>query len=78
MTIESKLLSLVSQWSDRAANTGNSLDYKCAVSECIYDIQCLLSESMDYQEYLQSKIESLPSEEIKDYLLSQEADEHIA
>lgn len=78
MAIESNIISLLSQWRNRLGTTDNNLDYKSALSECIYDLQNLLNESMDYQEYIQGLIENLPSEEIKEYLFNQEADEHIA
>lgn len=78
MAIESDIISLLSQWRSRLSSTDNNMDYKCALSECIYDLQNLLNESLDYQEYVQKMIESLPSEEIEEYLFNQEADEDIA
>ena len=77
MIQESFIYALISQWKERAAHC-NSEDYKCALGECAYDLQQLLDESLDYQDYFNQYMVSLPSKEVEDYLAQQEADDVLS
>lgn len=75
MTIlENRIDSLLSSWRRRLENGIQSDDYKCAVSECIYELAELLDESEREEDYLQDILSDLPSKEVEQWLLSQEAD----
>ena len=77
---ETKLNNLLSTWSRRLHSDNNqSEDYKCALGECIYDLQELLSQERDIDNiYFMQELAKQPPEEIKDYFLSQEADLQLA
>ena len=54
---------LLSQWNRRLANGTQSAEYKCALSECIYDLQSAETGSL-----------ASSYDEIQDYFAGLEAD----
>lgn len=77
MIHDSDLIALLSQWKKRL-QTHNSPDYNCALGECIYDLQNLLDNTFDYQDYLQEKMSHIPMDELEEYFMEQEADSQIS
>lgn len=72
---EKDLSSLLSSWKERLLDEKYSEEYRCALGECMYDLQNLINNTPSDQEFLQDVIASLPSSEVEDYLLGLEADE---
>lgn len=63
----SDIQQLVSNWQERLDNPSQPSSYKDALSECIYDLNCLINDKL---------IEEMTEQDAKDYLASQEADYH--
>lgn len=79
MTVKSsELEQLIAQWRGRLLSNGQSESYKCALQECIYDLQCLINENIYDPAFIQECINQMPSKEIEDYFLSQEADDELS
>ena len=79
MITERNINSLLSQWKKRLSNEEYSEEYRCALGECMYDLQNLLEKIKEEEEAnLQEVIANLPSKEVEDYLMQQEADEYLA
>ena len=79
MITEHNISSLLSQWKERLENNGYSKEYRCALGECVYELQQLLGKIRKEEEAnLQEVLASLPSQEVKDYLTGLEADEYLA
>ena len=79
MIIEDNLESLLSQWKKRLCNESYSEEYRCALGECMYDLQNILEKIKEEQQAnLQQVIANLPSREVEDYLMGLEADEELA
>lgn len=79
MIIEDNISSLLSQWKKRLSNESYSEEYRCALGECMYDLQNILDKIKEEEEAnLQEVIANLPSKEVEDYLMQQEADEYLA
>lgn len=72
---ESTLNTLLSQWKERLKDENYSEEYRCALGECLYDLQTLIANTPSDQEFLQDVIANLPSTEVEDYLMGLEADE---
>lgn len=70
----SDLQNLITKWQERVSNPSQPFAYVNGVSECIYDLNQLIShsiqEELSYEDYL--------SMEADNYLSSMEAHEHIA
>jgi hypothetical protein len=68
------LQKLASRWQERLDNPNQPTAYKDALSECIYDINCLINHSIEeelsYQDYLQIEADN--------YLSTMEAHEEVA
>ena len=75
---ESTLSSLLSQWKERLSNEQYSEEYRCALGECLYDLQNLINNTPSDQEFMQDVISRLPSTEVEDYLRGLEADEELS
>lgn len=75
---ESTLSSLLSKWKERLSNGHYSEEYRCALGECLYDLQTLIDNNPSDQEFMQDVIANLPSTEIEDYLMGLEADEELS
>lgn len=75
---ESTLSSLLSQWKERLSDEHYSEEYRCALGECLYDLQTLIDNNTSDQEFMQDVIANLPSTEIEDYLMGLEADEELS
>lgn len=69
---------ILSEWKKRLSGDNYSDEYKCALDECLYDIQGLVENAQDSQEFLQDVISQLPSEEVEDYMRGLEADEELS
>lgn len=79
MIIQEKDISkILSSWEERLKSDNYSEEYKCALGECLYDIQELVENAQDSQEFIQDVISQLPSEEVEDYLRGLEADEELS
>ena len=75
MILEKDIQSLVSKFEERQNNNEKPLEYRLALGECLFDLYELLEKSKDEDNaYLKSMIDNLPSKEIEDYILEQEAD----
>lgn len=72
---ESTLNTLLSQWKERLKDENYSEEYRCALGECLYDLQTLIANTPSDREFLQDVIANLPSTEVEDYLMGLEADE---
>lgn len=77
MLHESDLRSLLSQWKERLSSP-HTEDYRCALGECIYDLQCLLDNAESDEDFLNYVVSHLPSEEVEQYLREQEADQYLS
>lgn len=75
---EKDIGSILSSWKDRLQDSNYSKEYRCALGECLYDIQGLVDNAVDSQEFLQEVIDNLPSREVEDYLNGLEADEMLS
>lgn len=75
---ESTLDSLLSSWKERLSDEKYSEEYRCALGECMYDLQNLINNTPNDQEFLQDVISRLPSSEVEDYLMGLEADEELS
>jgi len=73
MTVDSRAIeSLISQWEQRIAqSTDNS--YKDALGECVYELRNCINET-----FQEDFLNSVPPEEIEQWLLEQEADAYLA
>ncbi len=79
MIAENNISFLLSQWKERLGNESYSEDYRCALGECLYDLQELLEKIRKEEESnLQEVLASLPSKEVEDYLSGLEADEYLS
>lgn len=68
MTIqESDLLNLIGQWNIRLVYGTQSDSYKCALSECISDLQNILDAQEAETNILSDTIAQYPLDEIKEY-----------
>lgn len=79
MIAEKNISSLLSQWKERLGKESYSEDYRCALGECLYDLQELLEKIKEEEEAnLQEVLAHLPSQEVEDYLAGLEADEYLS
>lgn len=74
----SELQQLIAQWKERLLSTGQSEDYKCALGECVYDLQNLVYQAAYDPAFIQEYLSQMPPQEIEDYFLSQEADDELS
>jgi len=79
MIAERNIGSLLSQWKERLSNESYSEEYRCALGECMYDLENLLEKIRQEEEAnLQEVINNLPSQEAEDYLRDIEADDYLS
>lgn len=79
MIARNNIESLLSQWNGRLTNEKYSEEYRCALGECIYELQELLGKIIEEENVnLAEVIASLPSSEVEDYLYGLEADEYFS
>lgn len=79
MIAERNISSLLSQWKERLSNESYSEEYRCALGECMYDLENLLEKIRQEEEAnLQEVINNLPSQEAEDYLRDIEADDYLS
>lgn len=79
MIAEKNIESLLSQWKKRLCNEDYSEEYRCALGECMYDLQEILAKiKKEEEENLQEVTSNLPSQEAEDYLRGLEADEYLS
>ncbi len=71
---ESNILDLISQWNIRLVYGTQSDDYKCALSECISELQDILASQEAELDILNETIAKYPLDEIREYFDSLEAD----
>jgi hypothetical protein len=69
MIHEKELEALAKQWQTRLDES----DFDPTLNDCIYDLLKIINNS-----YAEQDFNKLPPEEIKDYLLQQEADAYLA
>lgn len=79
MISEHNITSLLSQWEKRLQDDSYSEDYRCALGECLHDLQEALARMREEEEAcLEDVIANLPSEEEEDYLRGLEADKEAS
>lgn len=79
MIAERNISSLLSQWKERLSSESYSEEYRCALGECVYDLQNLLEViKKEEADNLQEVLSSLPSQEAEDYLKGIEADDYLS
>lgn len=79
MIAEDNITTLLSQWKERIAKDNYSDEYKCALGECIYDLQETLDKiKKEEEDNLQEVINNLPSQEAENYLRELAADDYLA
>lgn len=78
MVQESDISNLISIWEQRLSNTLYSNDYKIAIKECLFDLKKVLDTPKTYEEFIDSIVANLPSEEVEEYLREQEADSYLS
>lgn len=79
MIAEDNITTLLSQWKERIAKDNYSDEYKCALGECIYDLQETFDKiKKEEDDNLQEVINNLPSQEAENYLRELAADEYLA
>lgn len=74
MTVsEATLQSLISQWKERLEKGTQTTDYKCALGECIYDLQTVL-DTLDSKEiFAEIPVKLLPLQ-VEETFYNEEAD----
>lgn len=77
MVYISDLQHLVSQWTERMSSS-QPLSYRDALSECIYELNCLINKTLLNDMTEQDALDYLLSQEADSYLSSMEAHEHAA
>lgn len=60
---------LADKWTERMNNPYQSLEYKDALSECIYELNQLINKTL---------LDELTEEDARQYLLEQEADSYLS
>lgn len=80
MVYESDIVGLLSLWLKRLKEGDHPSPYKDALEECRYELNELLENSLVKESVPQdySFFDDLPSEEIQQYLLEQQADAYLA
>lgn len=79
MIAEKNINALLSQWKERLNKNDYSDGYKCALEECMYDLEILLDKIKEEEKAnLEEVIANLPSKEVEDYLMGLEADEELS
>lgn len=79
MIAEKNIESLLSQWKERLSNESYSEEYRCALGECVYDLQNLLDKIKEEERAnLQEVIDSLPPKDAEEYLMGLEADDYLS
>jgi len=78
MVYISDLQQLVSQWTERMGSSAQPLSYRDALSECIYELNCLINKTLLNDMTEQDALDYLLSQEADSYLSSMEAHEHAA
>jgi len=79
MIAERNISSLLSQWKERLSSESYSEEYRCALGECVYDLQNLLEViKKEEADNLQEVLSSFPSQEAEDYLKGIEADDYLS
>jgi hypothetical protein len=72
------LQKLISQWTERMGNTTHPLPYRDALGECIYELNCLITKTLQDEMTEQDALDYLLSQEADSYLSSMEAHEDVA
>lgn len=75
MIQESSITTLFSQWQSLISSPDCPEEYRSAVLNCIHDLQQLITSGEDS---LGQYLSSLPSKEVEEYLLQQEADDYLS
>ncbi len=77
--VEQSICTLLAKWKRESENTNaKSKERKVALDRCIFDLQGLLLHLQEEEEYIYYLFGELPSKDIEDYLLGQEADEQLS
>lgn len=63
------LQQLADKWTERMSNPTQSFDYKNALSECIYELNQLINNTL---------LDEMTEEDARDYILSQQADSYLS
>ena len=70
---ESIVLALISQWKERLEKGTQTTDYKCALGECIYDLQKVLDTFHNKEILAEIPVKVLPKQ-VEESFYNEEAD----
>ena len=73
MPFQSDIVSLLSQWKERALNESYSDQYRDAVNDCIYELNDIVRKRM-----MEEAVDRMTDEDIKQYLEEIDADSYIS
>ena len=76
MIQEKRIVSLLDEWKYRGGI--NSEEYNCALGECIWELQKLLDNTQEEEDYLNDILANLPTEDESEHLLEQEIEEYLS
>lgn len=77
MIQEKRLVNLLNEWKKRLESI-NSDEYKCGIGECVWELQQLLDNTQEEEDYLNDILANLPSNEVSEHLLEQEVEEYLS
>ena len=77
MIQEKRIVSLLDEWKHRVKGI-NSEEYNCALGECIWELQKLLDNTQEEEDYLNDILANLPTEDESEHLLEQEIEEYLS
>jgi hypothetical protein len=73
MPFQSDIVSLLSQWKERALNESYSDQYRDAVNDCIYELNDIVRKRM-----MEEAVDRMSDEDIKQYFEEIDADSYIS
>ena len=71
--LQYNIIPLITQWQERAKSSNQPKEYRCAVSECLTELQGAIDAAEGYYDSF-----DIPSEEALDYLEGLEADMYLS
>lgn len=77
MIQERRIAALLDEWKHRVKGI-NSEEYNCALGECIWELQKLLDNTQEEEDYLNDILANLPSQDTSEHLLEQEVEDYLS
>lgn len=77
MIQEKRIVALLNEWKYRAGGI-NSGEYNCALGECIWELQQLLDNTQEEEDYLNDILANLPTKDADEYLWQQEVEDYLS